>query len=192
MFRRTIVSGVLAMLLGAASDAMAVQQAKSRYTTIDLAKCRIAIRVAGPKGWHCNGLPGYPVFVARGGSKTFLSVGRNGQWRRAAAQTLGAANTLFDGTSQRTAVEWRFVIRDKRAVPYATIVRYFTRSGAERGQVVIVTRVTETEACQVARIDALANSDAMMIARRVADQSARLFDCKREPLVEGIAGQSPM
>jgi hypothetical protein len=44
----------------------------------------------------------------------------------------------------------------------------------------------------VAYIDALANADAISLARRIADGRARTFDCRREPRVEGDTGRSPM
>lgn len=169
-----------------APAANAVQQAKSRYSTIELGKCR----ASGGKAWLCDGLPGYPVYVARDGGRTFLSAGPGGASRRAARQSLDAANTVFDGKSPRTAVEWRFVIRDKRVVPYATIVRYFTQTAGGRGEVVVVTRVSDQDTCQVARIDALANRDAMVLARDIADRQARTFDCRQDPMNIGAAGKS--
>lgn len=187
MGMRPIALALLLGLLGV-SAADAVQQAKSRYSTIELAKCR----PAGAQAWRCDGLPGYPLFVGLSKVRTFLSVGPKGERRRAARQTLDAANSLFDGRSRRSAVEWRFVIRDKRTVPYATIVRYFTQAGNTRGEVVVVTRVSEEESCQVARIDALANPDAMVMARAIADRQARGFDCRQEPKVVGETGKSPM
>ncbi len=180
----------LALLLAVpvAPAAEAVQQAKSRYSTIEFAKCQ----PAGGKAWRCPGLPGYPLYVALGKVQTYLSIGPKAERRRAARQSLSAANTLFDGRSRRSAVEWRFVIRDKKTVPYATIVRYFTQDQTARGEVVVVTRVTENESCQVARIDALANPDAMVMARTIADREARTFDCRQEPIIVGQTGKSPM
>jgi hypothetical protein len=178
----------IVLSLAFAPGVSAVQQAKSRYSTIELSKCR----PAGSMAWQCNGLPGYPIYVATAKLHTFVSAGRAGHARRAAKQSLGVANTLFDGKSPRTAVEWRFTIRDKKVVPYATIVRYFTQSMEARGEVVVVTRVTDNESCQVARIDALANSNAMVLAREIADRQARTFDCRQEPSIAGATGKSPM
>lgn len=166
----------------------AVQQAKSRYSTVEFSKCR----PAGASAWQCDGLPGYPVYVALDKVQTFVSIGPQAKSRRAARQSLAVANSLFDGRSRRSAVEWRFVIRDKKTVPYATIVRYFTQDRKGRGEVVVVTRVTESESCQVAHIDALANVDAMVMARTIADRQARSFDCRQDPVVVGLTGKSPM
>ena len=77
-------------------------------------------------------------------------------------------------------------------MPYATIVRYFTKNDQRRGEVLVVTRVTETEACHVAYVDAVANPNAIIIARRVADERARKFDCKTDPARIGATGKSPM
>lgn len=178
----------IVLILTNAPGAQAVQQSKSRYSTIELSRCQ----GAGAGSWLCEGLPGYPLYVTTRDLRTYLSVGQQGFSHRAARQTLGVANTVFDGRSPRSAVEWRFVIRDKKIVPYATIVRYFTSGAKGRGEVVVVSRVAEGESCQVARIDALANSNAMMLARDIADRQARNFDCRAEPMIAGTSGKSPM
>ena len=46
-------------------------------------------------------------------------------------------NTLFKGNSTRATLEWRFVIRDEKPVPFAMIARYFTKSDTKRGQVLV-------------------------------------------------------
>jgi hypothetical protein len=172
------------------SAAAAIQQVKSLYTAVDLAACKA---VAGRGTARlCGGLPGYPIYVAEGTQGIYLSVGPDAAKRRAAQQTLRSFNTLFDKGVQRTTVEWRFVIRNARPVPYATIVRYFTRSAAEAGEVLVVMRVTDREACHVAYVDALANADAIVLARRLADTVARSQECPPEPSVYGAGGRSPM
>lgn len=169
----------------------AVQQVKSLYTAIDLAACKPL--ADDPHGARlCEGLPGYPIYVVEGDRGTYLSVGPDAGKRRAARQTLKSFNTLFDKGVRRTTVEWRFVLRDQQTVPYATIVRYFTQSPTGNGEVLVVTRVTDHEACHVAYIDALANVDAIVLARKLADTVARSKSCPPEPEVQGAAGRSPM
>jgi hypothetical protein len=165
---------------------------KSLYTAIDLKSCRTIESHPDGDRWRCKGLAGYPVYVAEGDLRFYLSVGPDAAKLRAATQTLAPFNTLFEGTSTRTTVEWRFVIRDGRPAPFATIVRYFTQNDTQKGEVLVVTRVTEREACHVAYVDALANPDAIVLARRIADERARTFDCKEEPAREGAVGKSPM
>ena len=55
-------------------------------------------------------------------------------------------------------------------MPYAAIVRYFTAVDGAKGEVLVVSRITATEACHVAYIDALATPEAIVLARRVADE----------------------
>lgn len=180
---------VIALWCGAAA---AVQQVKSLYTAIDPSACAAVAGKAGVAARLCEGLPGYPVYVAEGDRGVYLSVGPDAEKRRAAQQTLRTFNTLSDKGGQRTTIEWRFVVRDKQTVPYATIVRYFTQSATGAGQVLVVMRVTDREACHVAYVDALANLDAIVLARKLADTVARSQDCPQEPSVHGAQGRSPM
>lgn len=191
MLVRSIAMG-LALSLAAASPAGAVQQLKSRYTTVDLSKCERASGEQAAKAWVCPGLPGFPLYISVAGQRTFISPGPKAAARRSARQSLVAPSTLFDGKSRRAAIEWRFVIRDKRVVPYATIIRLFTQGSTGRGEVIVVTKIADLESCQVARIDALATGDAMVLARSIADRKARAFDCEKEPEIVGSAGKSAM
>jgi len=112
--------------------------------------------------------------------------------RRAATQTLGAFNTIFEKGSDRATVEWRFNRRGERQIPYAIIVRFHTSGGGRAGDVLVVSKVSATETCHVAYIDALANQDAITLARFVADNQAKSFDCRNQPRPEGATGKSPM
>lgn len=181
-----------ALVLAAACQAQAIQQVKSLYTVVDLEKCKAVAKHPDGNEWLCDGLPGYPVYIAEGDLRIYLSAGPNAAGTRAAKQTLVPLNTVFEGGSNRTTVEWRYVIRNDNPVPYAAIVRYFTTSDEQQGQVLVVTRVTNTEACHVAYIDALATPDAIVLARRIADENARAFDCNSEPERLGTGGKSPM
>jgi hypothetical protein len=169
-----------------------VQQVKSLYTAVDLAACKTAGRDGRGDARLCEGLPGYPVYVVVGERGTYLSVGKEAERRQAAGQTLNPFNTLFEKGGHRTTVEWRFVVRDAQTVPYATIVRYFTHDATGAGEVLVVTRVTDREACHVAWIDALANVDAIVLARKLADTDARSKPCPETPSIQGAAGRSPM
>jgi hypothetical protein len=193
--RRRALLGLLAAAAGSfgwggmGAPAGAIQQPKSIYTVIDLAECRRVKQHSDGDSWTCKGLPGVPVYLAEGDHRTFLSFGPNAEKRRAAEQTLAPFNSIFPDKKSRMAIEWRFTLRDNRAAPYATIVRYFTVSGSKRGEVLVVTRVGEQDTCHVAYIDALARKDALVLARQVADQRARRFDCRSEPdssLADGV------
>jgi hypothetical protein len=172
------------------SAAHAIQQIKSLYTAVDVGECQ---RVDEERNARlCNGLPGFPIYVAEGDRGVYLSVGQKAAESRAAHQTLRPFSTLFDASGRRTTVEWRFVVRDGQPVPYATIVRYFTKDATGTGEVLVVMRVADDDVCHVAYVDALANLDAMVLARKIADTAARSNGCPEEPSVEGARGRSPM
>lgn len=168
------------------------QRVRTLFTTIDLAQCRVVKRSRDGNSWRCNGLAGFPVFIAEADLRFYVSTGSDAASRRAATQSLPPFNTIFKGNSSRAAVEWRFTTPNGRTVPYATIVRYFTALDGAHGEVLVVTRVTDNEACHVAYVDALANRDAIVIARRIADETALKFDCRGNPTIEGASGVSPM
>jgi hypothetical protein len=188
--------------LGMAGFAVAAQPAqralaaahtsKSLYTSVGLDRCEVVEKHPDGNTWRCSGLPGYPLYVAEGDGRTFVSFGENAAGTHAAKQTLHAFNTPFETPSGRMTVEWRVVKRQGRALPYAAIVRYFTTSEKVKGEVLVVTRIADGEVCHVAYIDALANKDAIVLARALADDKARDASCGAEPTVSGRTGNSPM
>jgi hypothetical protein len=184
--------GALTAIAVTGSPSFAVRPVKSIFTTLDRNHCEVLAQQPSTGRLRCEGLPGYPVTIAEEALKSFVSVGTDAENRKAASQTLTAPNSLFKDGSHRATVEWRFVIRDEKPKPYAMIVRYFTKSQTRRGQVLVVTRVTDSEACHVAYIDAVANTNAIILARRIADEKARKFDCKSDPARVGAVGKSPM
>jgi hypothetical protein len=188
-----IITATIATLGGTFAAIAAITIApRSLYSTIDLKTCtQIAKRPDGG-AWRCNGLAGYPVYVAESDLHQFVSFGSNAESRRAAKQTLRASNTIFATFHARATIEWRFDRRGDVAIPYATIVRYYTSSNNDKGEVLVVSRVTDKETCHVAYIDALASAEAISLARKVADEKARRFNCAWEPRVEGARGQSPI
>lgn len=191
--RRLAVAGALAGMLFALTpaDAVTVFQ-RSVYTTIELAGCTKTKSHADGDAYLCNGLPGYPIYLAEGDLRAFVSAGTAPQTARAATQTLRPFNTPFRTGSQRATLEWRIVLRDGKQVPYAAIMRFFTSDDARRGEVLVVTKVAGAEACHVAYVDALANPEAIVIARQIADDRARAFDCRTAPEVVGARGKSPL
>ncbi len=188
-------AGVLATILYIGAWACAhpanANPLKSLYTTLELASCRRVEQHADGHSWICAGLDGYPVRVAEGDQRTFVSVGDEAGRHRAAEQTLASFNSIFDAKHARATLEWRIVRQNGRPVPFATILRYFTLAGGRQGEVLVVTRVASGQSCHVAHIDALANPDAIAIARQIADTTARRFDCKSAPDVRGRRSKSP-
>jgi hypothetical protein len=201
--RSVLVCATVSMAVCGSTGVSASEKAriKSRFTTIELKTCQSAKINPDGGAWICKGLSGYPVYVADGDLRQFISFGPVGQARRAATQTLKAFSSIFTPKRSRATVEWRFRRTDGRDVPYATIVRFYTTSGAAkdndgdgaRGEVLIVTKVTPTDACQLAHIDARANPDAIILARSAADELSAEFDCKTDqPRIVGATGRNPM
>lgn len=182
--------GSLGLVLG--SPPATANRLKSIYTTVELKACDRIGRHRDGGAWLCQGLAGLPVYVAEGDLRQFLSVGTDAAKRRAATQTLGAFNSMFEKGSGRATLEWRFDRRGERQIPYAVIVRFHTSREGRKGDVLVVLKVGPSETCHVAYIDALANSNAITLARFIADKEAKPFDCSNEPRVEGVTGKSPM
>ncbi len=185
-----VIAGCLAPVLGPAPAA--ANPVKSLYTTVDLKICKQVKRHRDGGAWRCGGLDDLPVYVAEGDLRQFVSVGANAEKRRAATQTLGAFNSMFEKGSTRATIEWRFDRRGERKLPYAIIVRFHTSRDGRNGDVLVVSKVSDAETCHVAYIDALANPDAIALARQIADKQAKSFDCRQQPQTQGATGRSPM
>ena len=186
---------VCSYLVAAGGPGLAAQHPpRSLYTTVDLKKCKSVQRPKDGDAWLCKGLPGYPLYIAEGDMRYFMSAGPQPDKRRAATQTLAP----FNHRNVRRQIEAHHggvaLLRenDGRKVPYATIVRFFTSNNGGKGEVLVVSRITDRDTCQLVVVDALANSDAIVIARAAADQRARNADCKGDPMPDGAGGKSPM
>lgn len=181
-------STVLA-LVAAASPSLAVDLQKSRLTPIELSACKQASKHKDGGAWLCPGLRGYPVYFAEGDLRQMMAFGPAPQKRKSATQTLGAFNTIFAG-KRRPTVEWRVEsAADGRIVPYATIVRYYTNHDGNKGEVLVITKVSDRDSCRLAIVDAEANGDAMAMARSWAIAEARKRTCPDEAEVLGVKGK---
>jgi hypothetical protein len=185
----------LAVLAGIAcvyptgAEAAAKNPVRSVYTALEPDGCKVTKRHADGNAYECAGLAGYPVYFAEGDLRTFVAFGAKPAARRAATQTLGAFNTPFEGKKRRATIEWRVPPNTAVPAPYAAIVRYFVSRDGVKGEALVVSKVSATESCHVAYIDAKANADAIMVARRIADEVAPRFDCAKEPTIEGVRGK---
>lgn len=164
---------------------------RSVYTTIDLPTCS-RTKTSDGESHICKGLPGYPIYMAEGDLRAFIAASTAPAKSRAAEQTLKAFNTPFKGNATRAPIEWRIVIREGKQVPYAAIIKYYTKNDEAQGQVFVVMKIAGAETCHVAYIDAVANPEAIILARQVADEKARNFNCKEPPAIVGARGKSPM
>jgi hypothetical protein len=127
---------------------------------------------------RCPGRAGYLVRLFDGDLRMTVSVGRT----MAEAEKEPAASQGFGPFNQaKETVEWRSVA----GKPFAIIQRWTIadnenpdKSGRPKSvPLLVVTRLPPGPVCHVAYIDAQANSDANVLARQAADQTARAFRC---------------
>jgi hypothetical protein len=192
--RAGLASALLALLglcAGGIGIAAAQDATRSVYTTIDLKTCKPEPAAQPGTAWRCPGLPAYPILVTERDDHHYVSAGLDPEKRQAAKQTLKPANTIFPGGATRATVEWRIPRTSRKAAPYAMIIRYTTSSETARSQVLVVSKVTPTETCLAALIDATANADANERARVAAD-ATQTFDCKNAPSLDGVPGKIPL
>lgn len=187
-----LVTGAAALWASAAVGQGVTVPMHGKLTSIDLKTCTRLTAHRDGGSWRCRGLRGYPVRVAEGDLRHFVSFGPSPEKRRAASQTLAPFNSIFKAGQDRATIEWRTDRRGGRDVPYAAIMRWYTARDGSKGEVIVVTRITDREACQAAVIDALANTDALALARSFADLEAKTTPCAPEPRRLGAAGKSPM
>ena len=173
-----------ALFLFASGTALIAQQ--SVYTDIDLEeKCQITEQSeeGGSIAFLCDGLSGYPVRVGEDDLRQFTQFGV------VAPEDL-RSQTFAPWNRVNSVLEWR--ITDGR--PYATILRWFIENlnpvtgsvdPAHLGQVLVISTVATSEdgdSCMVGMVDALANEEANLLARSVADTLAQDFDCTSDEL----------
>ena len=156
-------------------------QMTSAYTTLDLKKsCKVLeeIEEGGSVSMLCEGYDGYAVHFAEGDLRHSVQFGHietdgDGIWQ-SFAQWNRVAET----------VEWRL----QDGAPVAAILRWFIENTDDAGsadptrvgQVLVVSRVgqeSDKRACVVGYVDALANTNANVLAREVADSLAADFAC---------------
>lgn len=171
------------------------QEISSTYTKLDFENSCGAARNSDDGtsvAMTCPGYGSYVVHFAEGDLRQSVTFGHAGVGpRRGFWQSFAEWNSVGD------TIEWR--LEDGR--PFATILRWFvenvdpntgTAEEGQGGQVLVVSRVAQREpeeACVVGYVDARANGQANEIARRVADEIARSFDCERdEPRYHGERG----
>jgi hypothetical protein len=153
----------------------------SAYTDVDSDKCRHTKGSDEDYGfWRCNGYGGIPVRLSAGDQRMYVSFGFKAADEPAAGQTFPAFNNMYKGT-----IEWRLERRpDGTQRPFATIVRWNIMidagSRVSRGRVLVVTRLGPGGVCHVGYVDALANPDANVLARQIADEKARAFKCEKD------------
>lgn len=150
----------------------------SIYTDINLDECLVLEADDFGASFACPGYKGYPLWIAEGDLRFFVSYGFGAPDEPAASQTLPAFNTIG------AKLEWRLSNKSGAWKPFATILRWHTDAGdapGPDGQILVVTKLEEGNTCHIAYVDtqnlAMPGDNANEIARNFADTMAADFDC---------------
>ncbi len=190
MSRTSLAAVTLTSILLTLSAATAqTAQNVSSYTSTEPKHCRQVSVTRGEDGGGirtCPGPQGLVVVISEDDLRETVTVGRT----RKTAETEPAAKTWFEPFSSTTpTIEWRQEAKDKP--PFAMIQRWHLadiededKDGRPKAkQLFVVTRLassggkTGASVCHVAYIDVKANTNAIDLAREVADTLARDFKC---------------
>lgn len=173
---RTIVTFVFALL--AITMPASAGEISSVYTSLDLNKCELTDsrpNEGGYAAWDCKGHKGMRVSVVTSDDRYYVSYGALAEKLTAADQTLAPFNTIY------STLEWRVERKGAEWAPFATILRYaWDDSDGRRGEILVVTKLGATDACQMEYIVANGNPNANEQARQIADTRARAFICNKE------------
>jgi hypothetical protein len=172
-----LTRSLLAAVFGCFSLSPAVLAAESAYTSVAPKDCRTLKQGEAFTSVRCTGHGGMQVLVDEGDLRFSVSYGPRAAQEPAATQTFHPLQSIGDK------VEWRM----EGGKPFATILRW--RMGfdepADRREILVVTRLLPGPVCWVALIDARANPDPNVLARKVADEQARAFTCGTKPAFVG-------
>lgn len=177
-----------ALIAVSATSSASAQENTSAYTSVAFKGCqKFNVAKAGDDelgaSFECKGLQGYAVVVTEDDLRMTVAIGQNrkhAQDQPSFAQGFGPFNSVHD------TLEWRIGGKSKK--PLATIQRWFIADNNDTGAdnrpktvgLLVVTRTPPGASCHVAYIDARANKDANLLARKAADELAQKFDCGKD------------
>ena len=179
MITKIFLSVILALLMLKGGNA---QEVTSAYTKINLDECLLLDADDMGASWACPGYKGFPLYVAEGDLRFFVSYGFGAPSEKAARQTLPAFNTI------NNTIEWRLTQINGNFFPTASILRFFPdisdQQGGEfkEGNILVVTKIEAGNTCHIAYIDAQLVDNANEIARNLADSEAPNFNCETDDI----------
>jgi hypothetical protein len=180
---RSVLTAVILVLC------LASARAQSVYTSPDLDKDCAAVETDEAGGtWKCKGFGEYPVWFSEGDARQSVFLGHVGSWyQKGAWESFGQFNH-YGGT-----VEWLL----ENGAPVAAITRFFVQNSEDppskdEGQVLVISKVGQPgagEACVVGYVDARANTEPNVLARKVAAEKVKSFKCRADtPVYHGVKG----
>jgi hypothetical protein len=189
----TVRMVVVVALAVAAARAAFAQDFASLYSSTAARNCKQIDAAKSGEGewtvWLCAGIGGRVVLVSEDDLRMTVSIGRT----RESANDQPASKQGFSPFNRtHDTLEWRMT----KGAPFATIQRWFLSDSANPDKdgrptpvaMLVVTRLDP--ACHVAYVDVHANAIANAMARKAADEYARGFDCKNQPIVIGKPGRA--
>jgi hypothetical protein len=190
-----LVRTITAVALALATSAAFAQDFASVYSSTDVRKCKKIDAAKKGEGdwsvWLCTGVSGYVVRISEDDLRMTVSIGRD---RKSAAAQPAATRQFSPFNRIHDTLEWR----TSKGAPFATIQRWFLSDSANPSKdgrptpvgMMVVTRLNP--ACHVAYIDVAANApaNANELARTAAEERARSFDCKQQPIIIGKRGRA--
>jgi hypothetical protein len=194
----TAMAASIAVLAACCAGAVAIEAARSSYTSIAERACRKAdvLRIEDTEyavSRICPGRGGYKVFIDEEDLRETLTVGKTPK----EAEREPAANDRYGPfNGYEDSVEWRSS-RDGR--PFAIIVGWSyadsentDAAGRPRSnRLLVVMRLPPGGVCRIAVVDRAANRDANVLARKAADETARDFKCGTDrPRIVGERGRA--
>ena len=181
---------VFPLLVLAIADRAAANE--SHYTDLDLNRCATLSEDDLGASFQCAGYLDYPVYVSEGDLRQTVFFGHvKDDYQKKGFESFSQFN--YVGSK----IEWRV---DPAGKPVAAILRWMIENPegesepAALGQVLVISRVAQKKdgiSCVAGYVDALANKDANVIARQVADETAPDFACgAADPAWHGERGTS--
>jgi len=179
-----------ALLSACRAEAVAIEAAKSSYTSIAEAKCRKThvLQIEDTDyavSRICPGRGGYNVFIDEEDLRETLTVGKT---LKQAAREPVARDQYGAFNGYEDMIEWR---SGKDGKPFAIIAGWSFADGEntdatgrpQSDRLLVVFRLPPGPVCKIAYVDRAANSDANELARKAADESTRSFKCRTDELL---------
>lgn len=179
--KRRMISLVAAIGCAGAAEA---QSLRSAYTDTDLDQCTMVAAYELGGTWACPGYRGFPLMIAEGDLRMFVSYGFGAPEEIVAGQGFPQFNHIG------ARLEWLLADHPERGeIPVGTILRYYLAAPDYQDpdeQVLVVTQIAPGNSCHIAYVDARANADANQMARDAAIALVGQVDCaSTEPRIVG-------